>query len=78
MEYSKEQLLAMGVIEYATQVLKLKLTPWQKTYLENMQTNPLPADKIFKKCGHLYGPRACFLVYERWKNRVTDFPDNEL
>ena len=73
MEHSKQELLSMGVLEYATTVLNLKLTPWQKTYLEKMQTNPLTSDKIFETKGHLYGPRACFLVYERWKNRISEY-----
>ena len=72
MDYSRQELLSMGVIEYAENVLKLKLNHWQKKYLENLQQFPLDADKIFQSSGRLYGPRAVYLVYERWKNRVSD------
>jgi hypothetical protein len=69
--HSKQEILRMGVIEYAEQVLKLKLTPWQKTNIEGFQKNPLTVDQVFQRSGILYGPRACYLVYERWKNRIS-------
>ncbi len=72
MKHSKQEILAMGVIEYAEEVMKLRLSPWQRTNIEGLQKNPLDADYIFRRRGNLYGTRACYLVYERWKNRNTE------
>ncbi len=73
MKHSKLELLSMGVIEYAEVVMKLRLSPWQKDNIERLQNNPLEADYIFRRKGNLYGTRACYLVYERWKNRISEF-----
>lgn len=72
MKHSKQEILAMGVIQYAEEVMKLRLSPWQITNIEGFQNNPLDADYIFRKKGNLYGTRACYLVYERWKNRISE------
>jgi len=72
MKHSKQEILAMGVIEYAEEVMKLRLSPWQKVNIEGLQTNPLDSEYIFRRKGNLYGTRACYLVYERWKNRISE------
>ena len=74
---TKQEILAMGVLDYAETILKLKLTPWQKTNIEGLQKNPLTAEQMFQRTGQLYGPRACYLVYERWKNRISEFCNDD-
>jgi len=63
--------MAMNAVEYAEQVLKLKLSPWQRSNIVRLQSKPVSLDDVFHNRGSLYGIRACYLVYERWKNRLT-------
>ena len=72
MKHSKEQLLSMDSLEYAEKVLNLKLTKWQKRYIRDLQNYPIHLNDVFKANGSLYGHRACYLVYERWKNRIRE------
>ncbi len=75
MEFSKQEILSMDVVEYAEKVLKIKLTKWQQSNVQRLQTNPLPPSDIFEEKGDLYGVRACYLLYERWKNRISRYEE---